>query len=61
MGMFLDYCLYLSIIGCALLVFLSFCCFFNMEALHLPKGKKNQRGFETFASALVKIKSYFEY
>lgn len=53
MGMFLDYCLFLSIIGCALLVFLSFCCFFNMEALHLPKGKKNQRGFETFASALV--------
>ena len=58
MGMFLDYCLYLSVCGCGLMVFLSMCCFFNMEALHLPNGKKNQRGFETFAAALVNIKFY---
>jgi hypothetical protein len=24
-----------------------------MEALHLPKGKKNQRGIEVFIAALV--------
>jgi hypothetical protein len=50
---FMDYCLFLSICGTCLLVFLSFCCFFNMEALHLPKGKKNQRGIEVLVAAVV--------
>ena len=53
MGMFMDFCLGLSVCGCGLLVFLSFCCFSNMEALHLPKGKKNQRGVEVMVAALV--------
>ena len=51
--MMMDYCLYMSICGCGLLVFLSFCCFFNVEALHLPTGKKNQRGIEVFVAAIV--------
>ena len=55
MGMFLDFCLGLSICGCGLLIFFSFCCFFNVEALHLPKGKKNQRGIQVIVAALVKF------
>jgi hypothetical protein len=51
--MMMDYCLYISISGCALMILLSFCCFFNVEALHLPEGKKNQRGIEVFAAAIV--------
>lgn len=52
---FMDYCMYLSVCGSGLLVFLSVCCFANMEALHLPEGKKNQRGFQVFAAAIVMI------
>lgn len=53
---FQDFCLYLSVCGCALLVFMSICCFCGMEALHLPKGKKNQRGIEVFLAGVVYIK-----
>lgn len=51
--MFLDYILTISICGCALMLFFSLCCFFDMEVLHLKQGTKVARGFEVFCAALV--------
>lgn len=54
-GFCLNYCLFISVAGCALLVFFAFCCFVNLEALRLPKDSKNSRGFAVLFSAIVKI------
>lgn len=54
-GLCMDYCLFVSIAGVILLFFLSLCCFIGMEALHLPTGKKNQRGIEVLVATIVSI------
>jgi hypothetical protein len=54
----LNYFLFVSVAGVCLLVFFALCCFFNVEALHLPTGKKNQRGIEVFVAAIVNLKNF---
>jgi hypothetical protein len=53
MGMFLDYVFAISVVGCAFMIFFSFCCFLDMEALHLKPGTKVARGFGVFCAAIV--------
>jgi hypothetical protein len=52
-GLFLDYCLFMSIGGTILLLFLSFCCFIDMEAMRLPHGSHNRKGGAVLVAALV--------
>lgn len=54
-GVKMTFCMYLSMVGAVFFFFLALCCFVGMEALHLPKGKKVQRGMEVFAAGLVLI------
>jgi hypothetical protein len=54
-GFLNNYILYISVSGIILLTFLSFCCFINVEAMRLPKGTKNGKGFATLIAALVTI------
>ena len=54
-GFCLNYCIFISVAGTALLFFLSICCFFNVEALRLPKDSKNSRGFAVLFSSIVFI------
>ena len=53
-GLCLNYCLFVSAIGCGLLLFFAFCCFADVEALHLPKHSNVNRGFTVLVSSLVK-------
>lgn len=52
-GLCLDYCLFISIAGTILLLFMSFCCFINMEALRLPHDGHNRKGGAVLVAALV--------
>ena len=55
-GLKMTFCMYISIAGAIFFLFISFCCFCGMEALHLPEGKKVQRGMQVLLAALVKHK-----
>lgn len=54
-GFCLNYCIFISIAGMALLFFFAICCFVNVEALKLPKDSKNSRGFAVLFSSIVII------
>jgi hypothetical protein len=53
-GFCLNYCIFISVAGAALLFFFAICCFANLEALRLPNDSKNSRGFAVLFSSIVK-------
>lgn len=46
-------CMYLSFAGAVYFVYISFCCFIKLEALHLQPGKNATRGFQGLLTAIV--------
>mgnify|MGYP000936349312 CR=1 FL=1 len=57
-GFCLNYCIFVSAVGCGLLLFLSFCCFADVEALHLPEHGHISRGFAVLISSIVNLNNF---